>query len=1061
MVKQWNSRSFNLRPFFLSVLLLAAGFVQAKVWYVDKNGNDTLNGQYPVFSSGYDGPKLTINAAIALASMGDTVSVASGTYSEHIVVPTSLVLVSDYVRLAWLEVDGMSVNLTLVGDTLEITDSLSLTNGYIIADPAKILFWVDYWAPIKGGSDASFVKGRVYRNTQTGTGNLDFPVGVDADYRPVTVSFHQVVPDNRLHSMQVFKGNPPVSAALPAGVRNISRVHHWDFKRYGAGSQTDYTFEIAYDSTSDDDEVYDPMGLNVLHYTGKSAWDNLKGSGNSSRKGTVQTGFSADTAGILILANRDSFMNPLGSLLPFAKFRSSGNCDGDVYSFTSKSLLMAPAIIQRYEWDFGDALLTDDTSDLKNPTFTYNAPGFYDVRLVITTDSGYTDTFLSKIQVHALPNAYFKFSNVCLNQLSNFTDSSWVSKPDSISKYQWNFGDGFSATGKTAGNNYAAQGTYNVELKVITTSGCRDSVTVPVKVYSKPKAYIENANVCFGRFSRFKDTSKIIGPDTIASRFWTLGDGNTATGRIVSNTYGAAGNYNVTLKVTSQFGCQDSVKTTTVIYSKPSPSFIASNICAGENIKFTRNRSTNPPENQITYSWYQNYALKSADTSWTLTNGIPGGQNIGLIAVSNNGCRDSAVTGIVVYSLPTPKIYLEPAIATNDSIQCFLGNKFHLRNSVKLNNGQAIANAKWHWGDGVVTNLIDSSHSYATEGVYNVKLIVTTDLGCADSISASYRVRGRIVPNFAMLGLCAPDSITLYDSASVSTSPILSHRWILPSGTIYNGNPARVWNKQAGTIDVKLISTNAEGCVDSVVKTLSLTQRPVVSWLISGSVPFCPGDSVTVTADGGKNMLWLSDLDTNRKKVFYKDGNYVVRASNSPACFSEDSFTVVVYPKPVVDAFSDTIIYRGGTALFRASGAQSYTWSPALYLNKTTGASVISTPKDSQTYRVVGTSANGCLDSAEVTVKILERPVIRIPNIITPNGDGENDYWVLSDVKGLEQFDITIMDYAGAVVYTNKNYDNSWNAMKDGTLLPEGIYYYHMENRLSGIVFKGFIQVIR
>ncbi|MFY7946591.1 MAG: hypothetical protein ACOVQJ_06275, partial [Bacteroidia bacterium] len=325
MVKQWNSRSFNLRPFFLSVLLLAAGFVQAKVWYVDKNGNDTLNGQYPVFSSGYDGPKLTINAAIALASMGDTVSVASGTYSEHIVVPTSLVLVSDYVRLAWLEVDGMSVNLTLVGDTLEITDSLSLTNGYIIADPAKILFWVDYWAPIKGGSDASFVKGRVYRNTQTGTGNLDFPVGVDADYRPVTVSFHQVVPDNRLHSMQVFKGNPPVSAALPAGVRNISRVHHWDFKRYGAGSQTDYTFEIAYDSTSDDDEVYDPMGLNVLHYTGKSAWDNLKGSGNSSRKGTVQTGFSADTAGILILANRDSFMNPLGSLLPFAKFRSSGN----------------------------------------------------------------------------------------------------------------------------------------------------------------------------------------------------------------------------------------------------------------------------------------------------------------------------------------------------------------------------------------------------------------------------------------------------------------------------------------------------------------------------------------------------------------------------------------------------------------------------------------------------------------------------------------------------------------------------------------------------------------
>jgi gliding motility-associated-like protein len=1061
MIKKWNSCGIILRPFFLSVLLLAAGFVQAKVWYVDKIGNDTLNGEYPVFSSGYDGPKQTINAALSQASTGDTLSVASGTYAEHVVVSNSIVMIADYVRIAWLEVDGMSINLTLLGDTLEITDSLSLTNGYIEANPSNILFWVDFLAHVKGGSEASFVKGRVYRNTQTGTGNLDFPVGVNDDYRPVTVSFHQLVPDNRLHSIEVFKGNPPVSAALPSGIRNISRVHHWDFKRYGAGSQTDYTFEILYDSTWDDDEVFDPTGLNVLHFTGKSSWDNLQGSGNSSRKGTVQTGFSADTAGILILANKDSFMNPLGSVLPFAKFTSTGKCEDNLFAFTNQSLLMAPASIQRYEWDFGDLSLTDDTSDVKSPTYTYNTPGSYDVRLVITTDSGYTDTFTSNIQVHAVPNAYFKFTNVCLNLTSNFIDSSWVAKPDSISKYEWNFGDGYGATGKTAANNYTDPGTYNVELKVITTAGCRDSITSAVKVHSKPKAYIENANVCFGRFSRFKDTSNIIGPDTIASRLWTLGDGNTATGRIVSNTYGAAGNYNVTLKVTSQFGCQDSAKMVTTIFPKPVPSFIASNICAGEDITFTRIRSSNPPESQITYSWYQNYALKSNDTSWTLTNGVPGGQNIGLIAVSTNGCRDSAVTGIVVYSLPTPNIYLEPSIATNDSLQCLVGNKFHLRNSVKLSNGQAIASAKWHWGDGAVTNLVDSSHSYAAEGVYRVKLIITSDLGCIDSTSAFYRVRGRITPNFAKIGQCAPDSITLYDSASQSTSPILSYRWIMPSGAEYNTNPARVWNKQAGTIDVKLIATNAEGCVDSIVKTLALTQRPVVSWLISGSVPFCPGDSVTVTADGGKNMLWTSDLDTNRKKVFYNAGTYVVRASNSPACFSEDSFTVVVYPKPVVAAFTDTIVYRGGAATFRAAGAQSYTWSPALYLNKTTGSTVISTPKDSQTYTVIGTSANGCLDSAQVTVAILERPIIRIPNIITPNGDGENDYWVLSDVKGLEQFDITIMDYAGSVVYTNANYDNSWNAVKDGALLPEGIYYYHMENRLSGIIFKGFIQVIR
>lgn len=93
---------------------------------------------------------------------------------------------------------------------------------------------------------------------------------------------------------------------------------------------------------------------------------------------------------------------------------------------------------------------------------------------------------------------------------------------------------------------------------------------------------------------------------------------------------------------------------------------------------------------------------------------------------------------------------------------------------------------------------------------------------------------------------------------------------------------------------------------------------------------------------------------------------------------------------------------------------------------------------------------------------VTDPPLVRIPNVITPNGDGENDVWDLIEVPNLEQFDIEIYDRPGTLVYRTSNYLNDWKAeTAAGKQLLPGVYFYYLKNRVTELEYRGFIQVIR
>lgn len=87
------------------------------------------------------------------------------------------------------------------------------------------------------------------------------------------------------------------------------------------------------------------------------------------------------------------------------------------------------------------------------------------------------------------------------------------------------------------------------------------------------------------------------------------------------------------------------------------------------------------------------------------------------------------------------------------------------------------------------------------------------------------------------------------------------------------------------------------------------------------------------------------------------------------------------------------------------------------------------------------------------------QPELRIPNVITPNGDNINDCFVIENLEQTERNRLVIYNRYNKVVYERKNYNNSWNADN----LPDGIYRYWLSFEYGGHEFmrQGSIKVVR
>ena len=221
----------------------------------------------------------------------------------------------------------------------------------------------------------------------------------------------------------------------------------------------------------------------------------------------------------------------------------------------------------------------------------------------------------------------------------------------------------------------------------------------------------------------------------------------------------------------------------------------------------------------------------------------------------------------------------------------------------------------------------------------------------------------------------------------------------------------------------------------------------------------CNGATATLTASGGTSYSWSSG-ETTAAITKGTAGTYTVTVTNANGCTDTEAATITVNTLPtaaitITDnsgiANNDGIIFNGATATLTASGGTSYIWSSG----ETTAAITKGT---AGTYTVTVTDANGCANeaSAEVIISVYD-PFV--PSVITPNGDGKNDYFKISEIIG--QVELIIFNRWGNEEYTNGNYLNDWDGRNNkGVELPNDTYFYILKFE-RGKIIKGSVLIKR
>ena len=179
-------------------------------------------------------------------------------------------------------------------------------------------------------------------------------------------------------------------------------------------------------------------------------------------------------------------------------------------------------------------------------------------------------------------------------------------------------------------------------------------------------------------------------------------------------------------------------------------------------------------------------------------------------------------------------------------------------------------------------------------------------------------------------------------------------------------------------------------------------------------------------------------------------------AGGCPQVTATTSFTIIpqinvqltavcVGPDFTITALPVSGSFNPANATYEWSGPNGFTFGPT-----SNPSIVISTPG---TY-VSTVTVNGC---RYVTTQQVDGITCTIQKGISPNGDGDNEAFILSDVKSL-----SIFNRYGTKVYGHgENYTNQWHGQSEsGSELPDGTYYYVI-TRNSGNSFTGWIYINR
>jgi gliding motility-associated-like protein len=383
--------------------------------------------------------------------------------------------------------------------------------------------------------------------------------------------------------------------------------------------------------------------------------------------------------------------------------------------------------------------------------------------------------------------------------------------------------------------------------------------------------------------------------------------------------------------------------------------------------------------------------------------------------------------------------------------------------SVSVNGGSLSSNA------GNIDSI--SLNSYLVSGIptaTNVQLILTNN-GCSDTLNV---VAPACPCPTIQPPLIAP-SVSICRGANI---PVLNAT--VPDGVLVNwyadsngllllaADTAQFLPDSIGIYYLEAVDT-LSGCVSLTKSSVTLNEIPPIVAEISGDTVICLQTSTILQASGGSTYLWsTSDTTASIEVTPQENATYSVIV-NAGICPDTAEVLVSVLPLPDLIISNDTTIEFGDTAAINVFGANTYAWSPANDLSCYNCFNPDAYPKQTTTYCVVGSSQNGCTDTACVEVKVeIICDELFVPTAFAPGneGDPENECLKLYGTNCVKVLDFKIYNRWGEVVFSTTNIRDCWDGLYKGEEVNSEAFVYSLQVELitgEKINRKGNITLIK
>lgn len=555
---------------------------------------------------------------------------------------------------------------------------------------------------------------------------------------------------------------------------------------------------------------------------------------------------------------------------------------------------------------------------------------------------------------------------------------------------------------------------------------------------------------------------------------------STTNGNIIGNPIQAnievndAGNY--TVIVTSPEGCLDTtfaevldIRNDPVAQILASPDDILD--CVIDEIILAGEVKGSGDANSI---WYdQNGVTYPGGT--VLQINVPGTYWFAIVDTVTF-CTDTASIVIGENQIYPPLFINPPSILT-----CSIG-------SVTLSGGSPIGGINFTWAtiNGQDTTLVGTGMNVNVTQPGTYFLLGVDPVNGCDNILSVVVTADQTYPN-ASAGPpfnidCFGETALLSGSATGGTGT-LNYSWTTVGGAILSGaNTLNPTISEPGTYTL-LVTATGNGCSDTDVVVIA-PNEPVAIPIIDS--PACVGEKGSILIDtvlGAKPPLMYTltggtYIQSGGLFSNLAPGDYTIVIEDANGCTTSVDGTVIQPPvfevtvEPQVTVLLGDSYQVDATVNVPESEIAQITWTPPTWLSCDTCLSTrIDTPLQSQNYRILVITKEGCRDDAQFLLRVNRQVKVYIPNIFSPNDDGENDgFTVYADMKGVKQVKLfQIYSRWGEQVFVRENFQPNdptlgWNGRFRGQDMNPAVFvYYAIVEFIDGqeVLYKGDVTVKR